>query len=153
MRVPRWAWPALVAALALVLLLWPGKDGAEEAPSDAPGAPTHPVTEAEALYEEAIGDIESAIRAGEAPTGFDEVQEAMEPEIEALDAAIAESRRLAAEAPDDEEAQETLLQTLRRKLDLFHNTLMLMQDLERGDGATAQERIEALSGREPPETG
>lgn len=152
MRVPRWAWPALVAALALVLLLWPGEDGAEVAPPDA-GAPTHPVTEAEALYEEAIGDIESAIRAGEAPTGFDEVQEAMEPEIEALDAAIAESRRLAAEAPDDEEAQETLLQTLRRKLDLFHNTLMLMQDLERGDGATAQERIEALSEREPPETG
>lgn len=152
MQVPRWAWPALVAALALVLLLWPGEDGAEVAPPGA-GAPTHPVTEAEALYEEAIGDIESAIRAGEAPTGFDEVQEAMEPEIEALDAAIAESRRLAAEAPDDEEAQETLLQTLRRKLDLFHNTLMLMQDLERGDGATAQERIEALSGREPPETG
>lgn len=152
MRVPRWVWPAVVAAVALVLLLWPGEDGAEVAPPDA-GAPTHPVTEAEALYEEAIGDIESAIRAGEAPTGFDEVQEALEPEIEALDAAIAESRRLAADAPDDEEAQETLLETLRRKLDLFHNTLMLMQDLERGDGATAQERIEALSGREPPETG
>ena len=152
MRVPRWVWPAVVAAVALVLLLWPGQDSAEVA-TPGTGAPTHPVTEAEALYEEAIGDIESAIRAGEAPTGFDEVQEALEPEIEALDAAIAESRRLAADAPDDEEAQETLLETLRRKLDLFHNTLMLMQDLERGDGATAQERIEALSGREPPETG
>ena len=50
--------------------------------------------------------------------------------------------------PDDEEAQETLLESLRRKLDLFHNTLMLMRDLERGDGATARDRINAISGRE-----
>lgn len=152
MRIPRWAWPALLGLFALAVVFWPGDDRADDASPEA-GPPAHPVTEAEALYEEAIGDIESAFRDGDSPAGLGEVREAMEPEIEALDAAIAESRRRAADAPDDEAAQETLLDTLRRKLDLFHNTLMLMQDLERGDGATAQERIDAMSGREPPETG
>lgn len=152
MRIPRWIWAALLGLFALTILFWPGDDRADErAPDAVPSA--HPVTEAEALYEEAIGDIESAFRAGNSPAGLGEVREAMEPEIEALDAAIAESRQRAAEAPDDETAQETLLDSLRRKLDLFHNTLMLMQDLERGDGATARERIDAMSGREPPETG
>lgn len=152
MRIPRWVWPALLGAFALAVLFWPRDDRAGESPPAA-ARPEHPVTEAEALYEEAIGDIESAFRADDGPAGLGEVREAMEPEIEALDAAIAESRRRAADAPDDEAAQETLLDSLRRKLDLFHNTLMLMQDLERGDGATAQERIDAMSEREQPETG
>jgi len=106
----------------------------------------------EALYEEAIGDLESALRSAD-PEGFGDLHAAMEQERQALDAAIADSRRRAAAAPDDEEAQETLFGSLRRKLDLFHNTLMLMRDMERGDSETAQDRIDAISGRERPDTG
>ena len=81
-----------------------------------------------------------------------DLREAIEPERQALDAAIAESRRLAHESPDDDRAQETLIESLRRKLDLLHNTLMLMRDMERGDSANAQDRIQAISGQERPDT-
>ena len=146
MRPVRWIWPALLGTALVLLILRPW---AEEEP--APPA-THPVAEAEALYEEAIGDLESALRSTAPPEGFGDMHAAMEPERAALDEAIAESRRRAVAAPDDEQAQETLIESLRRKLDLFHNTLMLMRDMERGDSATAQDRIDAISGRERPDT-
>lgn len=148
MRPARWLWLGLLGISMVLLVLRPW---AEQEPSTPP--PAHPVTEAEALYEEAIGDLESALRSTAPPEGFGDVHAAMEPERQALDEAIAESRRRAAAAPDDEEAQETLIESLRRKLDLFHNTLMLMRDMERGDSATAQDRIDAISGRERPDTG
>ena len=147
MRPARWLWPALlgIAVILLILRPWAG-----EAP--APPEAADPLTEAEALYEEAIGDLESALRSAD-PEGFGDLHAAMEQERQALDAAIADSRRRAAAAPDDEEAQETLFESLRRKLDLFHNTLMLMRDMERGDSETAQDRIDAISGRGRPDTG
>ncbi|MCY4627534.1 MAG: hypothetical protein OXE58_08210 [Acidobacteria bacterium] len=146
MRPARWLWPSLlgIAAVLLILRPWAG-----EAP--APPAAPDPLTEAEALYEEAIGDLESALRSTDSE-GFGDLHAAMEQERQALDAAIADSRRRAAAAPGDEEAQETLFESLRRKLDLFHNTLMLMRDMERGDSETAQDRIDAISGRERPDT-
>ena len=147
MRPARWLWPALlgIAAVLLILRPWAG-----EAP--APPEAADPLTEAEALYEEAIGDLESALRSADSE-GFGDLHAAMEQERQALDAAIADSRRRAAAAPDDEEAQETLFESLRRKLDLFHNTLMLMRDMERGDSETAQDRIDGISGRGRPDTG
>ena len=148
MRPARWLWPALLGIAVVLLILRPWAEEEAAAPPVA-----HPVTEAEALYEEAIGDLESALRSADAPDGFGDVHAAMEPERQALDEAIAESRRRAAAAPDDEQAQETLIESLRRKLDLFQNTLMLMRDMERGDSATAQDRIDAISGRERPDTG
>ena len=151
MRPTRWLWPILLATAAVLLILRPWAENRAAPPSEPPEP--HPVEEAEALYEKAIGDLESAFRSAESPEGLGDLHAAMAPEREALDAAIAESRRRAAAAPDDEEAQETLLESLRRKLDLFHNTLMLMRDLERGDGATARDRINAISGRERPDTG
>ena len=151
MRPGRWLWLALLGVAAVLLILRPWAD---EQPA-APAAP-HPVTEAEALYEDAIDDLEAALLSRQPPEGFEDVvgdvHAAMEPERRALDDAIAESRRRAAAAPDDEEAQETLIESLRRKLDLFHNTLMLMRDMERGDSATAQERIDAISGQGRPDT-
>lgn len=148
MRPTRWLWPALlgIAAVLLVLRPWAGDEPALPEPSD-------PITEAEALYEEAIGDLESVFESTETPEGFGDLHAAMEPQRQAMDAAIAESRQRAAAAPNDEEAQETLLESLRRKLDLLHNTLMLMRDLERGDSATAQDRIDAISGNGRPDTG
>ncbi len=124
----------------------------DETPVPPPAEAAHPVEAAEALYREAIGDLEAALRSADADDGLGGVHAAMEPERRALDAAIEESRRRATEAPEDEEAQETLLESLRRKLDLFHNTLMLMRDIERGNSATARDRIDAISGRERPET-
>ena len=149
MRPARWLWLGLLGIVLVLLIIRPW---AEDTTAPAPEA-AHPVSEAEALYEKAIGDLESAFRSPDAPEGLDDLHAAMQPERQALDAAIAESRRRAAEAPDDETAQETVLDSLRRKLDLFHNTLMLMRDMERGDSATAQDRINAISGRERPDTG
>ena len=147
MRPTRWLWPALLGIVAVLLVLRPW---AEDEPA-VPEAPD-PIAEAEALYEEAIGDLESAFRSTETPEGFGDVHAAMEPERRAMDAAIAESRQRAAASPNDEEAQETLIESFRRKLDLLHNTLMLMRDLERGDSATAQDRIDAISGKGRPDT-
>ncbi len=149
----RWVWPALLGVVLVLLILRPFAEEGETPSPPEPVAPIHPVSEAEALYEAAIGDLESALDASDAPEELGDLHAAMAPERQAIDAAIAESRRRFAESPDDEAAQGTLLENLRRKLDLFRNTLMLMRDLERGDGATAQDRIRAISGREQPETG
>lgn len=145
----RWLWPVVLAVAGVLLITRPW---AEDPTGAAPTESTHPVSEAEALYERAIGDLESALRATEAPDGMTSLEEAIAPERLALDAAIEESRRRAAESPDNEQAQETLIESLRRKLDLLHNTLMLTRDMERGDSATARDRIEAISGRDPPDT-
>lgn len=149
MRSSRWLWPAILIIAAALLITRPW---AEDRVRSAPGESTHPVSEAEALFERAIGDLESALRATDGPEGMGDLREAIAPERQALDTAIEESRRRAFESPDDDRAQETLIESLRRKLDLLHNTLMLMRDMERGDSATAQDRINTISGREPPDT-
>ncbi len=144
MRPARWLWAGLISVAVVLFIVrpWAETDAALEMPA-------HPVSEAEALYEKAIGDLEAALESEGGSQGFGD---ALASERQALDDAIAESRRRTAADPSDQEAQETLLEGLRRKLDLFHNTLMLLRDMERGDGATAQDRIDALSGREPPDT-
>lgn len=144
----RWLWPVVLTIAGVLLIARPW---AEDIPAPAEEA-GHPVAEAEELFHRAIGDLETALDATAGPDGMHDLREALEPERQALDAAIAESRRLARESPDDDRAQETLIESLRRKLDLLHNTLMLMRDMERGDSANAQDRIQAISGRERPDT-
>ena len=147
MRLDQLLWTGL-GVVALVLFIM--RPWAETAP-EADLRP-HPATEAEALYEQAIGELETAFEseADQAPSGLGD---AFASEHKALDDAIAESRRRAAADPSDETARESVLDGLRRKLDLFHNTLMLLRDMERGDGVDARDRIEALSGRGSPDTG
>ncbi len=140
MRRALWLLPVLVAA-GIALVFHEGGD-----PEPPPGAAPHPAEEAEVLYERAIGDLETEFR-----DRGDDAQQAISPELAALDQVIAEGRRVARAAPDDEDAQQTLLQSLARKLELLHNTLMLMRDMERGDGEAARDRIEDLAEREPPE--
>ncbi len=144
----RWLWPVVltIAGILLIIRPWAG-----DLPAQAEQA-GDPVSEAEELFHQAIGDLETALDATAGPDGMRDLREAIEPERQALDAAIAESRRLAHESPDDDRAQETLIESLRRKLDLLHNTLMLMRDMERGDSANAQDRIQAISGQERPDT-
>lgn len=144
MRLAGWLWAGLIGVGVVLFIVRPWAE-----PDPAAPPPAHPVSEAEALYEEAIGDLETALEAQEAPEGLGA---ALATEREALDVAIAENRRRAAADPSDEDAQETLLENLQRKLELFHNTLMLLRDMERGDGGGARDRIDALSGREPPDT-
>ncbi len=136
-----------ILAVAGILMVFLGFEEPE-----LPPAP-HPVEQAEVLYERAIGDIETAFRDRGEGSGFGEAHRAISPELAALDQVIAEGRRAAREAPEDEEAQQTLLQSLAHKLELLHNTLMLMRDMERGDGEAARDRIEHLTEREPPPTG
>lgn len=147
MHLDRLLWTGLGVVVLFLFIVRPWAETAPEAE-----LPADPAAEAEALYEQAIGELETAIEseADNAPAGLGD---AIASEQKALDDAIAESRRRAAADPSDETARESVLDGLRRKLDLFHNTLMLLRDMERGDSVDAQDRIEALSGRSPPETG
>ncbi len=139
MRRVLWLLPLLAAAGLLLSFLVPG--------DPAPAPDPNPVGDAAVLYERAISDVESAF----ADRG--EAHRAISPELAAIDEAIAEGRLAAEAAPEDEQAQQSLLESLSRKLELLHNTLMLMRDLERGDGEAARDRIEDFSGPEPPSTG
>lgn len=147
MSLGRLAWIGLSAVALVLFIVRPWAETAPEAE-----LPPNPAAEAEALYEQAIGQLETAIEseADSAPAGLGD---AIATEQQALDEAIAESRRRAAADPSDETAKEGVLDGLSRKLELLHNTLMLLRDMERGDSVDARDRIEALAGREPPETG
>ncbi len=135
--------PPLLALGGLFYWLYGGEE-----PAQAPDP--HPAEQAEILYERAIGDLETEfVVRGE---GFSEARQAISPELDALDQVIAEGREAARAAPEDEAAQQTLLGNLARKLEILHNTLMLMRELGRGDGEAARDRIENLEGRDPPAT-
>ena len=66
--------------------------------------------------------------------------------LAAVDQAIAESQTAVKGSPDSVPARESLIDALRRKVDVLQATVMLMNDMRRGDQAAAAESA-AVAGK------
>jgi hypothetical protein len=140
-----WAWLPAAAALLLVAggLSWvstrlapdarPAMAAAESA-DGLPDADTDAAEDlqiAEAAFTDAIAGLEAAARA-EAPALDPQATDEWLEGVAALDAAIDESREAIRIEPASVLAQERLLDALRTKMVLLHDTVALMDDMRAG---------------------
>jgi hypothetical protein len=145
---------ALVAASTILLLQFLGTDGRSGTVRTAVGV--HPQEEAivqsvendlkqaEELYLKAIAGLEQLALAR---------RDALEPEVAAtlernlaiIDVAISESRAAVRSQPDSRLAQESLFEAFRRKVALLQDTVLLINEMRKGDSAETARLIEALN--------
>jgi anti-sigma factor RsiW len=147
-------WIGLAAALVIVTLLayFVPRLGSPDAPaaetpaaSDA-GASVDAVAEEMQLavehFEKAIAELE-ALTASEGSDAIEpEVAETLKQNVDLIDMAIVESRAALASDPTSEPVRDTLLEALRRKVDVLQSTVRLINQMRQGDeqgaAATAQ---------------
>jgi len=83
-------------------------------------------------YEGAISDLQQLVQRDNSL--FDPVvAQALQAGLSTCDQAIGESRAAVTAQPDDEMAKESLLDAFRRKLLLLENTIVLLNDIRKGD--------------------
>ncbi len=139
-----WAWLPAAAALLLVAgsLSWVGARLTPDAgPSVAAAAPdvlqiddpeaVEDLRLAEAAFTDAIAGLEAAARAATPAPDAPAADEWLAG-VAALDAAIDESREAVRAEPDSVLAQESLIDALRTKMVLLHDTMALMDDMRAG---------------------
>ena len=133
----------LVIASVLVLGLW---NPFSTAPPDQEQLANWVVSElvaAEKHYENAISGLEKIVT---------EDEDLLEPEVMAvldenltlIDQAIGESRVAAIEQPESEIARESLLGALRNKLSLLQNTILMINEVRKGQGQNAYDIINKM---------
>lgn len=105
--------------------------------SRSPAAPPASVAGAsdslvEKNYQGAIEDLEKMVERDHSL--FDPaVAQALQSSLATIDQAIGESRAAVDAQPDDELAKESLLDAFRRKLLLLENTIVLLNDIRKGE--------------------
>jgi len=139
--------PALAAALVLGVSLWLVLPAVEKpAPTDQ-AALADMVTEelrvAEAHYDKAIVGLEQIIAQndGVLPQG---VASVLNQNLDLIENAIGESRTAIATEPQSAAAQGSLLQALRSKVSLLQNTILLINEVRKGQGANALDLIDEM---------
>lgn len=141
---------ALAAALLLGLALWIGVRGASGPPTayeDDPEALVNRVTEelqaAESHYGKAIDGLEQIIAEndGVIPQELDRV---LNENLDLIEGAIQDSRQALRSAPESTVAQESLLTALRRKVSLLQNTILLINEIRKGEGENALDLIDEI---------
>ena len=147
---------AILAAAALVMgvSLWLFFRGREsEAPAD-PQALANQVTEelraAESHYENAIQGLEQILSQTQGVRS-PELASVLNENLDLIESAIDESRTAMQTEPQSTVAQESLLQALRRKVTLLQNTILLINEVRKGQGENALDRIDEM--RNPREPG
>jgi hypothetical protein len=142
-------YPALAAAAALLLgvSLWLVlKAGETPAPTDQ-AALANMVTEelkaAESHYDKAIVGLEQIIAQNDGVLPSD-VASVLNQNLDLIENAIGESRTAIATQPQSVAAQESLLQALRSKLTLLQNTILLINEVRKGQGENALDLIDEM---------
>ncbi|HLE72419.1 MAG TPA: zf-HC2 domain-containing protein [Vicinamibacteria bacterium] len=141
--------PALAAAAALFvgvslsLVLRTG-----EAPTAAdPEALAYMVTEelkaAESHYDKAIVGLEQIIAQNDGVLP-QELASVLNQNLDLIENAIGESRTAIATEPQSTAAQESLLQALRSKVTLLQNTILLINEVRKGQGDNALDLIDEM---------
>jgi predicted anti-sigma-YlaC factor YlaD len=135
-RRPFMRWIGLAAALAIVtsaavIVSWRSRPEIAAGNSSAASA-VQPIEqkllEADRLYEEAIAQLEAL---GTDTTGLDPaLARSLDASRVALDRAIAESRAALARDPANEAARASLFQSLRRKVRLLQDTIVVVGDTQ-----------------------
>jgi Putative zinc-finger len=140
---------AVAAALLLAVGLWTAlRSGDREAPPPADSmALANMVTDelraAESHYDKAIGGLETIIaqNGGVLPP---ELAAVLNQNLDLIEGAIAESRAAMSQEPDSTVAQESLLEALRRKVSLLQNTILLINEIRKGQGENALDLIDEM---------
>lgn len=150
-RAEMWQWLGLAAALVVVTLgvyAIAQPDPAAPAPvvadtSNATEVPTVETVEetmrrAEAEYEKAIAQLEQMVKSGDASVSTTTVA-TLQRSLTTIDSAIAETRAALTENPENQPARTSLFEALRNKVTLLQHTVVLMNEMRKGDASGAAE--------------
>ncbi|CAN5658367.1 hypothetical protein BH23ACI1_BH23ACI1_01060 [soil metagenome] len=147
----------LAVSASLVFLLrddradTPGARPAE-AGNAVPGDPVQAIAEdirlAEMHYQNAIGKLEEVARLDQSSgqTTLDpQTAATLQKSLLVIDQAIAESRAALRSEPQNEPARDSLFEALRRKVAVLQDTVVLMNEMRRGNAAGAAQVMDGLN--------
>jgi tetratricopeptide (TPR) repeat protein len=141
--------PALAAAAALFVgvSLWLVlRSGETEAPADQAALAymvTRELEAAESHYDKAIVGLEQIIAQNDGVLP-QELASVLNQNLDLIENAIGESRTAIATEPQSPAAQESLLQALRSKVTLLQNTILLINEVRKGQGENALDLIDEM---------
>lgn len=148
---------ALAAAAALVLgvSLWiamspsgPSSTDVED-PEVLANMVTEEIRAAEAHYEKAITGLEQIIATNEGSLPTD-LNQTITENLDLIEQTIDESRNAIETNPDSSVAQESLLEAFRRKVSLLQNTILLINEVRKGEGENALDLIDEIRETDDP---
>lgn len=121
---------------------------ATDAAGNASEAPTVETVEetmrrAEAEYEKAITQLEQLVKSG-APGVSSAAADTLRRSVTTIDLAIADSRAALKGSPDSQPARTSLFEALRNKVNLLQHTVVLMNEMRKGDASGAAEAAAGL---------
>lgn len=146
---------AVAAALVLGVSLWiaiaprgPGLRDRQD-PEALADMVTEELRAAEAHYENAITGLEQIIAQndGSLPSNL---HQTITESLDLIEQTIDESRSAMATNPRSSVAQESLLDAFRRKVSLLQNTILLINEVRKGEGANALDLIDEIRETEDP---
>jgi hypothetical protein len=154
-----WQWLGLAAALTLVTLgVYSVTRPDPSAPSVVAGASAGNASEtptvetvdeamkrAEAEYEIAIKKLEQLVNAGD-PSVSPTTAATLQKNLITIDSAIAETRAALSENPESQPARVSLFEALKNKVNLLQHSVVLMNEMWRGDAGGAAETAAEISG-------
>ena len=124
-------------------------DLANEDPAALANLVTEELRAAEIHYENAITGLEQIIDQNEG-TLPSELNGTMNESLDLIERAINESREAMATEPESSAAQESLLEAFRRKVGLLQNTILLINEVRKGEGQNALDLIDEIRGSDDP---
>jgi hypothetical protein len=151
-----WSWSSGLAMAASVLLfigsvgllLWWAPFSTEPGPEDPVQIANYVVAElelAEQHYENAITGLEQILaKETESQTLDPEIMAVLNDNLALIEDAIGESRTAAREDPENIFARESLLGALRNKLGLLQNTIMIINEVRKGQGQAAYDLLNEM---------
>lgn len=98
---------------------------------------------AEAEYEKAATQLEQLVKSGD-PRVSAAAAAILQRSVTAIDSAIAESRAALTNSPDSQPARTSLFEALRNKVNLLQHTVVLMNEMRKGDASGAAEAAAGL---------
>jgi len=136
----------VVVTLGVYAIAQPDPAAPEPAVAEASNATEVPTVEtveetmrrAEAEYEKAIAQLEQIVKSGDASVSTTTVA-TLQRSLTTIDSAIAETRAALTENPENQPARTSLFEALRNKVTLLQHTVVLMNEMRKGDASGAAE--------------
>lgn len=146
---------AVAAALVLGVSLWiaiaakePGLPAGQD-PEALADMVTEELRAAESHYQNAITGLEQIIAQNESSLPSN-LNQTITDSLDLIEQTIDESRNAMATSPDSAVAQESLLDAFRRKVSLLRNTILLINEVRKGEGANALDLIDKIRETDDP---
>lgn len=101
---------------------------------------------AKAEYENAIAQLEQIVKSGDTSVSPATVA-TLQKNLPMIDSAIAESEAALSDDPDNQPARTSLFEALRNKVNLLQHTVVLMNEMRKGDASGAAEAAAGFGGK------